>query len=101
LCRSMWERYGCWTVVPFLLAAVLSGEGWGRPLEVSAWSFAVIGVGALGCILGGRLSRGMCGARVAAGALAGSGAMCLAFPLAAQHAPVWLLLSALLIDPES
>lgn len=92
----MWELYAFWTLVPFLVAAVLAREGRALPLEVSAWSFAVIGAGALGCILGGRLSRGLGGARVAAGALAGSGAMCLVFPAAAQDAPVWLLLAALL-----
>src|SRR5215813_118410 len=91
----MWELYAFWTLVPFLLASVLARGGRAVPLEVSAWSFAVIGAGALGCILGGRLSRGLGGARVAAGALAGSGAMCLVFP-AAQGAPIALLLAALL-----
>src|SRR5262249_3228738 len=91
----MWELYAFWTLVPFLLASVLARGGRAVPLEVSAWSFAVIGAGALGCILGGRLSRGLGGARVAAGALAGSGAVCLVFP-AAQGAPMALLLAALL-----
>jgi predicted MFS family arabinose efflux permease len=55
----------------------------------------VIGAGALGCVVGGRLSRSLGGARVAAGALAGSGAMCLVFPLA-QDAPAGLLLAGML-----
>jgi predicted MFS family arabinose efflux permease len=46
-------------------------------------------------VLGGRLSRSLGGARVAAGALAGSGAMCLVFPLA-QDASTDVLLAALL-----
>jgi len=92
----MWELYAFWTLVPFLLAAVLARGAQAAPLEVSAWSFAVIGAGALGCIVGGRLSRRVGGARVAAAALAGSGAMCFVFPMA-QGAPAGLLLAAMLI----
>ena len=91
----MWELYAFWTLVPFLLAVVLAKEGQAAPAAVSLWSFAVIGAGAAGCVLGGRLSRGVGGARVAAGALAGSGAMCLLFPLA-HDAPSAILLGAML-----
>jgi predicted MFS family arabinose efflux permease len=92
----MWELYAFWTLVPFLVALVLAKGGQAAPAAISAWSFAVIGAaGVLGCVLGGRLSRSLGGARVAAGALAGSGAMCLAFPLA-QDAPTGVLLAALL-----
>jgi MFS family permease len=91
----MWELYAYWTVVPFLLVPVLARNGDDAPLTVSAWSFVIIGIGGLGCILGGRLSRAIGGARVAAGALLGSGAMCLVFPLA-QGAPVSVVLALLL-----
>jgi MFS family permease len=91
----MWELYAFWTIVPFLLVPVLARNGAVAPLTVSAWAFAIIGIGGLGCILGGRLSRAIGGARVAAGALACSGAMCLVFPLA-QGAPVPVVLGLLL-----
>lgn len=91
----MWELYAFWTIAPFLLVPILVRNGDAATLTVSAWSFAIIGIGGLGCILGGRLSRAIGGARVAAGALAGSGAMCLVFPLA-QGAPVPIVLGLLL-----
>jgi predicted MFS family arabinose efflux permease len=92
----MWELYAFWTLTPFLLAGVLARGGPASAAVVSAWSFAVIGAGALGCVLGGRLSRSVGGARVAASALAGSGALCLLFPFA-QGAPVAILLGAMLV----
>jgi MFS family permease len=92
----MWELYAFWTLAPFLLAMVLARGEPAAPAAVSAWSFAVIGAGALGCVLGGRLSRSVGGARVAAVALAGSGAMCLLFPWM-QGAPAGLLLAAMLV----
>jgi MFS family permease len=89
----MWELYAFWTLVPFLLVAVLAQP---TPAEIAWWSFAVIGAGALGCIAGGRASRAVGGARVAAAALAGSALMCLVFPLV-QGWPAEALLAVFLM----
>jgi MFS family permease len=92
----MWELYAMWTITPLLAAMVLHREGWERPALVSLISFAVIAIGALGCVVGGRLSHTFGSAAVAAGSLAVSGLLCLAFPLI-QSLPSPLLLGALLL----
>lgn len=88
----MWELYAFWTLVPFLLVAVLVDA---TPATIALWSFAVIGAGSIGCIAGGRASRRVGGAKVAAAALAGSALMCLVFPLA-QGWPSAVLLALFL-----
>lgn len=74
----MWELYAFWALVPGLAGAVL-GET--NPAPVYLTAFGVIAAGGLGCVLGGRLSRRVGSAAVAAWSLAGSAAMCLFAPL--------------------
>ena len=72
----MWELYAFWTLVPFIVASVLETDA----RTTSLLAFAIMAVGALSCVLGGLWSRRVGGARVAAVALASSGAMCVLFP---------------------
>ena len=95
----MWELYAFWSVLPWLCAPIvaeLTRRSGAEHAPTVAWtSFAVIAVGSLGCIAGGQASKRFGSARVAALALAGSGAMCLVYPLISETAP-FLRLAALL-----
>lgn len=81
-----WELYAFWTLVPLLVSAARGVEA-GLP---SGPAFAVIGIGALGCVLGGWLSRRVGSARVAALALAVSALCCALYPFATAWPPLAL-----------
>lgn len=85
-----WELYAFWTLTPALLIAAGLAER-GTP-QISALSFLIIGIGAVGCIVGGWWSQSIGSARVAALALAASAFCCLLFPVISAYAPGLLLL---------
>ncbi len=91
----MWELYAFWTLVPMLLRStdLPARVGWG---SVSGWSFAIIGVGALGCVAGGWWSQRVGSARVAAWALLCSAGCCAVFPWVTSGS-AWLLALLLLV----
>ena len=87
----MWELYTFWTIVPLLIShSSLTTRFPG--VSVPAMSFAVIGAGAIGSLVGGVLSRHIGSAKVAIGALAMSGLCCLIFALGWRYlSPVALV----------
>jgi len=89
-----WELYAFWTLVPALV--VLSGLAEPATRGVSGLAFAIIGVGALGCLVGGWWSQRIGSARVAAIALTLSAICCAVFPLAGGW-PEWARLALLLL----
>ena len=80
----MWELYTLWAFFPMLIKAYASASR--QQLNVSLWSFCVIAVGCLGCIIGGHLSRKLGSSAVAFFHLLASGICCLLSPLF-FHAP--------------
>jgi hypothetical protein len=86
----MWELYAFWTVVPLLVAntALISEYS---AVGLSGMAFSIIGIGALGCLVGGFLSRRIGSAKVAVGALASSCVCAVVFALFWRDLPaMWL-----------
>ena len=84
-----WELYAFWTLTPALLIASGLAER-GTP-QISGLSFLIIGIGSLGCVLGGWWSQSIGSARVAATALAASALCCALFPIIATASSAWLM----------
>ncbi len=87
----MWELYTLWVLVPVVLAARLTTS-----VEVSAWAFAVLAAGAIGCVGGGLLARRWGSARVAVAQLTTSALCCLMSPWM-LNAPLGLFLVWMLV----
>jgi predicted MFS family arabinose efflux permease len=92
----MWELYAFWTIVPLLIVRTSLNVNLGN-LKVSGLAFAIIGSGALGCVVGGLLTHRWGCARVAAIALSLSGLCCLIFALAWRILPPLALLALLIV----
>jgi predicted MFS family arabinose efflux permease len=75
----MWELYAFWAFVPMLLKTYENISK--TPIAISFWSFLIIGVGSLGCIIGGLLSEKIGVTRTAFSALLISCLCCLLSPV--------------------
>ena len=86
----MWELYAFWTLTPLLIGRELQRLGADEGL-ISWLAFAVIGIGAAGCMGGGLLSRTKGSEWVARRALMLSGIVCLVYPWLSGLSPVLLI----------
>lgn len=92
----MWELYTFWTIVPLVVANTSLAEQF-PALGISGLSFCVIGIGAIGSLIGGLLSQRIGSARVALGALATSGMCGFLFALGWREMPIVALVILLVI----
>ena len=78
----MWELYAFWTCVPLLLTLSLhKTTAFSLEYSVSLLSFFVIGIGCMGCIVGGIVSKKYGSPFVVFVSLFLSGLICLVYPL--------------------
>ena len=90
----MWELYAFWTLVPFILAGVFSNESLSDS-TLHLYSFSIIAIGSLACIVGGYISQRIGSYKVALITLTASGICCLISPILLSGHP-WIVLIFLL-----
>ncbi len=91
----MWELYTFWAFVPVMLAYYLTVNET-ESINVSLWAFIIIGIGGIGCAVGGHLSLGNRSKQVAMVSLIISGLCCLTLPFLFS-APIIVFVLVMLI----
>jgi MFS family permease len=89
----MWELYAMWTWAPVMIRASLKASG-DPPFFAEVASFLVIGAGAVGCVIAGRVADRIGRPIVASAAMIVSGACCIAIGFFYGHSPIALLVIA-------
>jgi MFS family permease len=93
----MWELYACWAWFAAFYSGVLGRAGAPLPLQsASLATFAVVGVGALGCVAGGLLADRLGRARLTRAAMLLSGSCALTLALLVRG-PAWAVLAVSLV----
>jgi MFS family permease len=88
----MWELYAAWAWMHVFFAHVQGDD----PRAGAATAFVVVGVGALGCYLGGRLGDGWGRTRTTAAAMTVSGACALTIGFL-DSGPIWIVVAVGLV----
>ncbi|KZS38640.1 MFS transporter [Aquimarina aggregata] len=87
----MWELYAFWGFVPVILKTYASIHP--VRIQISFWSFIVIGIGAISCIIGGLISLKKGSKKVAYNSILISGVFCLVSPLLFKLPPDWFIIA--------
>lgn len=92
----MWELYTFWMLVPLLIIHSNLKHAFDIT-NISFLVFFIISIGAIGCLIGGRLSKQFGNKIVALSALTTSGICCLLFAIGWNTFPAWILLIILML----
>lgn len=92
----MWELYTFWAFVPIILTSYKISFS-NSNFDIPFWSFIIIGIGSISCVLGGYISEIVGVKRTAASALLLSGLCCVVFPFIFLQSSAALLIAFLCI----